>query len=224
MGGKGGGGKKGGGGSGDIDVDVDSDSTSNTVLDIVGLDDIQITTSTTSNSTNRTELALTEPIDTRLTLSVPETIRTDQHQRNELAITEPIITQMSTDLDVDVKPVVVDLCLTLGIKDPPRFCVSRPNHRYLGLTLFGREVFDLRWGGTSNFVVDDVRHNTFVAGVSDGQHGHHHDRGHHDHHDHDHDHHHHDHHDHQHDGHHDDEHADYSHLERSERGVRFVIE
>jgi hypothetical protein len=130
---------------------------------------------------------------------------------------------MSTDLDVDVKPVVVDLCLTLGIKDPPRFCVSRPNHRYLGLTLFGREVFDMRWGGTSNFVVDDVRHNTFVAGVSDGQHGHHHDRGHHDHHEHGH--HHHDHRDHdQHDGHHDDEHGDYSHLERSERGVRFVIE
>jgi hypothetical protein len=210
MGGKGGG-KKGGGGSGEIDVDVDSDSTSNTVLDIVGLDDIQITTSTTSNSTNRTELALTEPIDTRLTLSVPDTIRTDQRQRNELAITEPIITQMSTDLDVDVKPVVVDLCLTLGIKDPPRFCVSRPNHRYLGLTVFGREVFDLRWGGTSNFVIDDVRHNAFVAGVSDREHGHHHE----------HDHHHHDHHDHDQHGHHD---HDDDHGKRAERRVRFVIE
>lgn len=176
-GGKGGGGKKGGGGGGDIDVDVDSDSNSTTVLDIVGLDDVNINSTTSSTNTNRLEvpepirsrmeMALTEPIDTRLTLSVPDTVRTDQRQRNELAITEPIITQMSTDVDVDVKPVVVDLCLTLGVKDPPRFCLTRPEHRHFNLSLFGREVVGLRWGGTSRFIVDDVRPNAFVAGVTD---------------------------------------------------------
>ncbi len=62
MGGKGGG-KKGGGSSGSVDVDVDSDSASSTVLDIVGLDDIQVTTNATSSSTNRLELP--DPIDAR---------------------------------------------------------------------------------------------------------------------------------------------------------------
>ena len=141
MGGKGGG-KKGGGSSGSVDVDVDSDSASSTVLDIVGLDDIQVTTNATSSSTNRLELP--DPIDTRMTISVPDTIRTDQSQRSELAITEPIVTQMSTDLDVDVKPLVIDLCLTLGIKDPPRFRVSRPYDKHIGMSLFGQRGGRLR--------------------------------------------------------------------------------
>jgi hypothetical protein len=165
MGGKGGGGKKGGGG-GSVDVDVDSDSASSTVLDIVGLDDIQVTTNATSSSTNRLELP--DPIDTRMTISVPDTIRTDQKQRSELAITEPIVTHMSTDLDVDMKPVVVDLCLTLGIKDPPRFRVSRPYDKHVGMSLFGREIVGFDWCGTSDFIVDDVRPGGFTAGVTDG--------------------------------------------------------
>lgn len=162
-----GGGKK-GASSGSVDVDVDSDSVSSTVLDIVGLDDIDVTTTSNSSSTNRLELP--DPIDTRMTISVPDTIRTDQNQRSELAITEPIVTQMSTDLDldVDVKPVVMDLCLTLGIKDPPRFRVSRPYDKHLGMSLFGREVIGFDWCGTSDFIVDDVRAGGFTAGVTDG--------------------------------------------------------
>ncbi len=79
-----------------------------------------------------------------MTISVPDTIRTDQSQRSELAITEPIVTQMSTDLDVDVKPLVIDLCLTLGIKDPPRFRVSRPYDKHIGMSLFGQRGGRLR--------------------------------------------------------------------------------
>ena len=211
MGGKGGG-KKGGGSSGSVDVDVDSDSVTSTVLDIVGLDDIEVTTNSTSSSTNRLELP--DPIDTRMTISVPDTIRTDQKQRSELAITEPIVTQMSTELDleVDVKPVVVDLCLTLGIKDPPRFRVSRPYDRHIGMTLFGREVIGFDWCGTSDFIVDDVRSGGFTAGVTDGpMHGRRRDQHHGDH----------EHHDRR------DHHGDDGHDRRvwDERpGVRFVID
>jgi hypothetical protein len=214
MGGKGGG-KKGGGGGGSIEVDVDSDSDSSMVLDIVGLDDVQVTTTSTSTNTNRLELP--DPIDTRITLNVPDTIRTDQNQRNELAITEPIVTQMSADLDVDVKPIVLDLCLTVGIKELPRFCISRPYDKHVGLTLFGREVIGFNWCGTSDFIIDDVRPRAFVSGATDapmhapraGPHRHD-DHDHyqdHDHHDHDHDH-----------------HDDHGSGGRRGSGVRFVID
>lgn len=221
MGGKGGG-KKGGGGGGSVDVDIDADSDSSTVLDIVGLDDINISADVKADTTtsNTQRLELPDPIDTRLTLSVPDTIRTDQEQRNEFAITEPIVTEMSTDLDVDIKPVVVDLCLTLGVKDPPRFCLSRPYDRRFGLSLFGREVVGLEWCGSSQFIVDDVRPGGFLAGLADrpvagrrdGKHGGHGRYGKH------------------HRDHRDDEHhgGDDWHDERRppdrEPGVRFVIE
>lgn len=191
MGGKGGG-KKGGGGGGSVDVDVDSDSASSMVLDIVGLDDIDIdtTTNSTSVSTNRLEvpdpiqtrmeMALTEPIDTRLTVSVPDTIRTDQQQRNEVAITEPVVAEVSADVDLDLKPVVVDLCLTLGVKDPPRFCLSRPYDRHFGFRLFGQEVIGVDWCGQTQFIVDDIRRNAHIAGVTEtpaaSGHGHQHDK------------------------------------------------
>ena len=170
MGGKGGG-KKGGGGGGSVDVDVDSDSVATTVLDIVGLDDVNVEldldASSQTSSTNRLELP--DPIDTRLTVSVPDTIKTDQAQRSELAVTEPIVTQMTTDLDldVDVKPMVMDLCLTVGIKDLPRFKVSRPYDKHIGLSVFGREVFGIDWCGSQDFIVDDVRRHPMLAGGTD---------------------------------------------------------
>jgi hypothetical protein len=173
----GGGGKK--GASGSVDVDVDSDSDSSTVLDIVGLDDVNITSATSSTNRlevpdqirTRMEMAITEPLDTRFSLSVPDTIRTER--RSEMVI-EPIRTD--TRLAVDVEPVVLDLCLTVGIKDPPRFCVSRPYDRRVQVNVLGREILGLHWSGDRKLVVDDVRSRPHVAGRTeqrqDGDHGH----------------------------------------------------
>lgn len=154
-GGKGGKGKGGSEVSVDADVDLDADTDSTMTLDILGLDDIRMSTTSdidlSSESTSRNEVAVTQPIETRL------------DSRSELAITEPVVTQMSADLAVDVKPVVLDVCLMLGIKDLPRLRISRPYDKHLGVTVFGVEVFGLNRSGNAQFVIDDLPKKPFVA-------------------------------------------------------------
>ncbi len=132
---------------GDIDIDasVDIDTSDiNIALTLGGLQDINI----------GTELKVPEPIHTKMELLLPQPLETKS--RNELAITEPIVTEVNADLTMDVKPVVVDLCLTLSVGKLPRTCVRRQYDRHMGLTFFGVEVVGFNRSGESQFTLDEL--------------------------------------------------------------------
>ena len=48
-----------------------------------------------------------------------------------------------------MKPVVMDMCVTLKLADLPTQQVRRPYERFYRLTLFGREIMGLRMSGES---------------------------------------------------------------------------
>jgi hypothetical protein len=134
---------------GDIDMDVEADIDSSNSVEIVGLDDIGM----------------------RMEIVVPETIRTEG--RNEFAITEPIRMendfdasidttmeirpiQMSNDIDLDIRPVVMDLCFKLEFGGPPPTCIRQPYNHHFGITLFGMEVLGFNFAGESRIIVEEV--------------------------------------------------------------------
>jgi hypothetical protein len=134
---------------GDIDMDVEADIDSSNSIEIVGLDDIGM----------------------RMEIVVPETIRTEG--RNEFAITEPIRMendfdasvdtsmeikpiQLSNDIDLDIRPVVMDLCLKLEFGAPPPTSIRQPYNHHFGITLFGTEVLGFNFVGESRIIVEEL--------------------------------------------------------------------
>jgi hypothetical protein len=113
-------------------------------LDLGGLQDINIAT----------ELNVPNPIHAKAELILPQPIETKS--RAELAVTEPIVTEVSADLTMDVKPVVVDLCLTLSVGKIPKTCVRRQYDRHMGLTFFGVELVGFNRSGESQFTLDEL--------------------------------------------------------------------
>lgn len=136
------GGGKGKGGGGSISVDVTDTANASVALDIVGLDDINLST----------ELKVPDPIQTRSELVLPQPLKTEM--RNELAITEPIVTEMTTSSTVDVKP--IDICLTFGISKLPRAFIGRCSDQRFGISLFGQEVLGFNWSVRSEWLIDDA--------------------------------------------------------------------
>ncbi len=94
------------------------------------------------------------PLATSVSIAVPDPIRTDSTNRTELAVPEPIRT--ASDMRLDVKPVVLDLCLTAGIGKVPRLSITRPYEHHLSLRAFGLELFGLDLHGQHRMVVDDL--------------------------------------------------------------------
>ena len=101
-----------------------------------------------------TELRVPDPIHTKMELLLPQPLETKSS--SELAITQPIVTEVNADLTMDVKPVVVDLCLTLSVGKLPRTCVRRQYDRHMGLTFFGVELVGFNRSGESQFTLDEL--------------------------------------------------------------------
>lgn len=120
-----------------------------TVMRIEGLDDIDVTMRTPD--TMKTDMKS----DSKMALTVnPLSVTTNG--RTELAITEPIVTNMTNDMRIDVKPMVVDACITLKIADLPRQRIRRPYDRRIKLSLFGTELVELRMCGESETLIEDL--------------------------------------------------------------------
>lgn len=120
-----------------------------TVMRVEGLDDMDITLHTPD--TMKTDM--TTKATMGLTVN-PLSMHTTGRQ--ELAITEPIVTNMSTDMRLDVKPMVVDACITLKIADLPEQRIRRPYDRRIKLSVLGTELVELRMCGESEIVVEDL--------------------------------------------------------------------
>jgi len=127
------------------DVDINATAGSTNTVDVLGLDDVNVD----------------------LTLGLPQPLKTDTS--NELTVNplkadvgttshiqvDPLTTDSS--VSVDLKPAVVDLCLTLNVGKVPNLCVRQPYHHHVGFTLWGTEVWGYTFSGELETVVEEHR-------------------------------------------------------------------
>ena len=133
-------------------------------LDVKGLDNLKADTTFTVPKPIDTSLTLSVPdtvkSDTKLTLSVPDTIKTDAKAAIDTK------SSIDTKSAIDLQPVVVDQCLKLSLGALPPTLVCLPSHQRIGLTLFGVEVFGLTYEGESKVVVSDLPKPPHIINVS----------------------------------------------------------
>jgi hypothetical protein len=146
MSGGGKGGKGGGGGSMSMDVH----STSTSVID----SDSNITSNSTSNLTSNSN----NQIDSRATAQL-QVVGLDN-----VRLKADTTADNRTQLEMDLKPLQVDLCLKVGLERLPSTRICRPSHRHFGLTLFGVEVVGFSYSSEQRTIIEDMRGHPVVAG------------------------------------------------------------
>lgn len=131
------------------DVEIKAGST-NTV-DILGLDDINADVT----------LGLKQPFkaETATALDV-KPLKADLGTNNRIAV-EPLTTDSS--LSVDLKPAVVDLCLTLNVGKLPNVCIKQPYHHHVGFTLWGTEMWGYTFSGEQETLIQEQHPQPRVA-------------------------------------------------------------
>jgi hypothetical protein len=134
-------------------------------IDIVGLNDIKADLKlelpqpfTTSNS-NSLEI---KPLEIK---PLKADLGTDTH----LAI-EPLKLELQADpiktdssLTLDLKPAVIDLCVTTNIGKLPNVCIRQPYHHHFGFTLYGVELWGLTFSGQQETVIEDLNRQPNLA-------------------------------------------------------------
>ncbi len=140
----------------DTTIDVNDNST----IDIAGLNDIKADL----------KLELPQPFQTSNSSTleikpVKADLGTDTHitidpLKLDLEI-EPLKTDSS--LFIDLKPAVIDLCLTANIGKIPSVCIRQPYHHHIGFTLFGAEVWGLTFSGQQETVIEELDRQPRVA-------------------------------------------------------------
>ena len=127
---------------GDIDMDVDANIDSSSSIEIVGLDDIGMSMEIVVPQPIRTEgsntFAITEPIRMENDISADMDV-------NTVMDIKPI--QLSNDIDLDIRPLVMDLCFKLEFGGIPPTSIRRPYNHHFGITLFGTEVLGFNFVG-----------------------------------------------------------------------------
>ena len=142
-----GGGKgKGSSGSGTIDVTSTSNSVIDSTSDITSTSNSQLT----SNSTNNVDSTATANLQVLGLDNIR--LKADTSADNR------------TQLEMDLKPLQVDLCLKVGLDRFPSTFVCRPSMRHFGLTLFGMEVVGFNYSSEQKTIIEDMRGRAFVAG------------------------------------------------------------
>jgi hypothetical protein len=124
------------------DTTIDADIKTDVKADIESDSNINIDTSNI-----RTELVLPQPLRTE----------------SNFAITEPIVSQNSSDIGLDIRPVVMDFCFKLEFGKLPPTCIRRPYSHHFGITLFGMEVLGFNFAGESDVIIDEVQKKPQIA-------------------------------------------------------------
>jgi hypothetical protein len=146
VGGKGGGG---GGASSSIDVKVEP---STTTVDVVGLDDIDVTSHWPDQLRTKAE--------TTSTATSTSTAKSDLTNDTHLRV-DPLKTDSS--LSLDVKPAVVDLCVTANIGKVPNLCIRQPYQHRIGMTLYGVELWGITFSGEQQMVAEELDRQAHVV-------------------------------------------------------------
>jgi hypothetical protein len=157
----------------DVDVNLDNiklDVNSDTYINATMNSDSDIDLDMQSNSDIKID---TSNIRTELVL--PQPFRTE----SRFAITEPIVTQSTSNLGLDIRPLVMDFCFKFEFGKLPSACIRQPYQHHFGITLFGMEVLGFNFAGESRIMIDEVQKRPQVAwGGEPGEHGHAHHREH----------------------------------------------
>jgi hypothetical protein len=128
-------------------ADVNITSTSSDTVDVVGLNDIKADL----------KLELPQPFKTEGTntvdLKADIDTKSDSNSTTHLKI-DPLKTDSS--LAVDLKPAVVDLCLTLNSGKSPNLCIRQPYRHRIGFTLYGIEVFGFSFSGEQETIISEL--------------------------------------------------------------------
>lgn len=109
-----------------------------------------------STSTDTVTVAGLDKIKADLTLEVPDPITTDS-----TIDVKPLKTDSS--ILVDLKPAVIDLCLTANIGKVPSVCIRQPYRHHLAFTLYGTEVWGFTFSGEQETVVDELERRPQVS-------------------------------------------------------------
>ncbi len=129
----------------DVDVDLSGELTT--------------TSDMTAEVTSDSKMALDSSMSMDTTMRFPDVIRTAMDTVAKLAITEPIRTEMQ----MDVKPVVLDLCLNVGLNKLPRTSIKRPYHHCLTVSVLGTELASISLNGRRDLLVDEPEPRPAVA-------------------------------------------------------------
>jgi hypothetical protein len=76
---------------------------------------------------------------------------------------------VETSTEVDLKPVVLDQCVALRLRDLPSTHIRQPYEQRIAFTLFGREVFGISMCGEWQTRVNENRGGPFVITGGDRQ-------------------------------------------------------
>jgi hypothetical protein len=83
---------------------------------------------------------------------------TDSHLKIDPLKLELQVDPLKTNshLTLDLKPAVIDLCLTANIGKVPSVCIHQPYHHHFGFTLFGTEVWGFTLSGHQETVIEEI--------------------------------------------------------------------
>jgi hypothetical protein len=134
------------------DVSYDIKSSSSNTVDLVGLDDINADL----------KLELPQPFKTESSLDI-KPLKADLGTNSHLGI-DPLKLELQVDplksensYSIDLKPAVVDLCLTTNIGKLPNVCIRQPYSHHIGFTLFNIEVWGYTFSGQQETVIEDIQ-------------------------------------------------------------------
>jgi len=66
-------------------------------------------------------------------------------------------------MTLDLKPAVIDLCLTANLGKLPNVCIRQPYHHHIGFTLFGSEIWGYTFSGQQETVIEELDRQPHVA-------------------------------------------------------------
>jgi hypothetical protein len=132
-------------------ADVDVTSTSTATVDVIGLDDIKADVKVELPQPFKTEG--TNAVDLKADLKANVDSNSNSNSTTHLSI-DPLKTDSS--LAVDLKPAVVDLCLTLNVGKVPSLCIRQPYRHRIGFMLYGVEVFGFSFSGEQETIISEL--------------------------------------------------------------------
>jgi hypothetical protein len=136
-------------------ADVDITSSSTDTLDVLGLDDLK------ADIKGDFKLELPQPLKTEASSEITvQPLKADIGSTTHLEI-DPL--KADSIVSVDLKPAVVDLCLTVNIGKLPNVCIKQPYRHHIGFTLWGTEVWGYTFSGEQETVIQERHPQPWVA-------------------------------------------------------------
>jgi hypothetical protein len=116
------------------DTNIDATMNSNSDIDLKSDSDIKIDTSKI-----KTEFVLPQPLRTESVFS----------------IRDPIVTESTSNMGLDIRPMVMDFCFKFEFGRLPPTCIKQPYQHHFGITLFGVELLGFNLAGESRIMIEE---------------------------------------------------------------------